>query len=75
MRIETDTDYPLILVTILLRPRNDADQGLTERTGKVGNETLLLQKLELGLMLEPQNQSWAWLDSKLENAKLERLET
>ena len=33
LRIETDTDYPLILVTILLRPRNDANQGLTERTG------------------------------------------
>ena len=29
LRRETDRDYPLILVTILLRPRNDADEGLT----------------------------------------------
>ena len=33
MRIETDRDYPLILATILLRTRIDADEGLTERTG------------------------------------------
>ena len=33
MIIETDTDYPLILVSILLRPRIDADEGLMERTG------------------------------------------
>ena len=38
---------------------------------KVSNEALLLQKLE------PQNQAYSWLDSKLDNvdnAKLEKLE-
>ena len=33
---------------------------------------LLLQKLEKGLKLEPQNQDW--LDSTLDNAKLKKLE-
>ena len=39
---------------------------------KVSNEALLLQKLEKGLKLEPQNQDW--LDSTLDNAKLKKLE-
>ena len=33
MRIETDRAYPLILATILIRTRIDADEGLTEHTG------------------------------------------
>ena len=38
---------------------------------------LLKKKLEKGLKLEPQNQAYSWLDSKLDNvdnAKLEKLE-
>ena len=40
----------------------------------VCNEALLLQKLDLGLKLEPQNQALAWLDSKLDNPNIEKLE-